>query len=117
LTSGVIHPVSAFFPQEVHAHTRYHTEAKSDNHLMMALQDNAAQSSAGKMTSENHPAQHPEAPAHQHGANGKHAKHENGENGLGAGDWLTRGENKMEQMMGVHRKGNGLTQVGYGRPC
>jgi hypothetical protein len=81
---------------------------------MMALQDNAAQSSAGETTSVNHP----RAPEHHHhGANGKDAKHEHGENGHGVGDWLTRSGNKMEQMMGMHTRGSGLAQVGYGRPC
>ena len=103
------------------SHPRHHTEAGSDNFLMMALQDNAAKSSASETTSVNHPAQHRGAPAHHHGADGKHAKHENGEkpgNGLGVGDWLARGGNRIEQRMGMHKKGgDGSGQVGYGRPC
>jgi hypothetical protein len=87
----------------------------------MALQDNATQSSAGETTSVHHPTQHRGEPAHHHGANGKHAKHEHGEkhgHGNGVGNWLARGGNKIEQEIGVHKKGDGgRGQVGYGRPC
>jgi hypothetical protein len=82
----------------------------------MALQDNAARSSAGETTSVNHPAQSQGVPAH-HGTTGKHAKNEHGEHGHGVEGRFTRSGSKMEQMMGVHKKGSGLAQVGYGRPC
>lgn len=101
--------------------------AHSDNHLMMALQDNATKSSAGGVTSVNHPAQYRGAFPHHHSAHGKLAKHgdehseKHGdghavENAIRYG--LARGGNWMEQRMGVHRKDDGgAGQVGYGRPC